>query len=136
MTPILSSRRVAALLIASALLLVVPSARAASIDTPRAADGGTDAEAAVEATALCPLCHVREGTTHREPVRATRAWRGVQLGFCSAACASEFDRNPTRYVTVADSLASAGDSTSAPDAGAGIFRGAAPPGPSASTTPT
>jgi hypothetical protein len=134
-TPIRSSLRVAALLIASALPLVVPSARAASIGAPRAAAAESDAPA-VEAAALCPVCHVREGTTHREPVRATRAWRGVQLGFCSAACASEFDRNPTLYVTVADSLAAARDSISAPDVGAGIFRGAAPPGPSASTTPT
>lgn len=65
-------------------------------------------------TAVCPVCRVREGTSAPEPVRAVREFEGVRYGFCSAACAAAFDRDPRAYLSAAGGAARApSDSVSA-----------------------
>ncbi|HEU4333863.1 MAG TPA: hypothetical protein VFT32_05155 [Candidatus Eisenbacteria bacterium] len=65
-------------------------------------------------SAVCPVCRVREGTSAPEPVRAVREFEGVRYGFCSAACAAEFDRDPRAYLPAAGGAAPApSDSASA-----------------------
>lgn len=54
------------------------------------------AEAAREA--VCIVCAVREGTTHAEPVRATRTHDGREYAFCSERCAREFAADPAAFV--------------------------------------
>jgi len=48
--------------------------------------------------AICHVCHVREGTAHPEPVRATRTHEGVEYGFCSEKCAREFAADPVAFL--------------------------------------
>lgn len=73
---------------------------------PRPAEGAE--------TAVCPVCRVREGTSAPEPVRAAREVGGVRYGFCSSACAAEFDRDPSAYLPAAGGAARApSDSASA-----------------------
>ena len=50
--------------------------------------------------ALCPVCHVDEGTNHPEPVKATRTHEGREFHFCSERCAGIFEKNPSRYRSV------------------------------------
>jgi YHS domain-containing protein len=65
-------------------------------------------------TAVCPVCRVREGTSAPEPVRAVRELGGVRYGFCSSACAAEFDRDPRAYLPAAGGASRApADSVSA-----------------------
>jgi YHS domain-containing protein len=59
------------------------------------------AMASTPAEALCPVCHVDEGTTAAEPVRASRTHEGREFHFCSERCAKEFERNPARYRSAA-----------------------------------
>jgi peroxiredoxin/YHS domain-containing protein len=82
-------RLVAPLLAALALAAVAPSLRAPHLTA--------DAIAA-PASAVCPVCRVKEGSNHEEPVKATRTWEGVEYGFCSEACAKAFDAEPAAYV--------------------------------------
>jgi peroxiredoxin/YHS domain-containing protein len=48
--------------------------------------------------ALCLVCHVREGATERETVKAVRSHEGKQYGFCNENCAKEFDTDPVGYL--------------------------------------
>jgi peroxiredoxin/YHS domain-containing protein len=50
---------------------------------------------------LCRVCHVKEGTTEEEVVKAVRTYAGVEYGFCSEHCAKEFDADPAAYVPAA-----------------------------------
>lgn len=78
--------------------------------------------------AVCPVCRIREGTTHSETVRARRTAHGVSYAFCSEACAEDFDHDPDRYLATADSLLA--HPAEAPR-GSGLFQDPIP-----STTPT
>lgn len=53
------------------------------------------------ATALCPVCAVREGSREPERVKATRVHAGASYSFCSAECARAFDADPAAYVPAA-----------------------------------
>jgi YHS domain-containing protein len=74
---------------AAALVLAVTMLLAAS-----------PAMASAPAEALCPVCHVDEGTTAPEPVRASRTHEGKEFHFCSERCAKVFEGNPARYRSV------------------------------------
>lgn len=63
--------------------------------------------------AVCPVCRVREGTSAPEPVRAVREFEGVRYGFCSAACAAAFDRDPRAFVAAARGSAPSSSDSSA-----------------------
>lgn len=54
--------------------------------------------AAAAREAICHVCRVREGTTHPEPVRATRTHEGVEYGFCAERCAREFAADPAAFL--------------------------------------
>lgn len=53
---------------------------------------------AAPATALCPVCHVKEGATEAEVVKAVRTFEGAEYGFCSEKCAQAFDLDPVAYI--------------------------------------
>jgi thiol-disulfide isomerase/thioredoxin len=69
------------------------------------AHAGDDADhpkaAAAAKRALCLVCHVKEGATEEEVVKATRTHAGVEYGFCSERCAAEFEADPAAYVPAA-----------------------------------
>jgi thiol-disulfide isomerase/thioredoxin len=48
--------------------------------------------------ALCRVCHVREGSTEEETVKAVRTHEGTTYGFCNENCAKEFDTDPIGYL--------------------------------------
>src|SRR5262245_15482187 len=56
------------------------------------------APAAGAEKALCTVCHVKEGTSEAESVRAERTHEGVRYAFCSEKCAKEFTADPAAYV--------------------------------------
>lgn len=64
---------------------------AASLIAPPAA-------AAAAREAVCHVCRVKEGTTHPEPVRATRTHEGVEYAFCAEKCAREFAADPAAFL--------------------------------------
>jgi peroxiredoxin/YHS domain-containing protein len=47
---------------------------------------------------LCLVCHVKEGASEEEEVKAWRTHDGVRYGFCTEKCAKEFDADPAAYV--------------------------------------
>jgi peroxiredoxin/YHS domain-containing protein len=49
------------------------------------------------AKAICRVCQVKHGEAEEEPVKAVRTWQGQEYGFCSEACAKEFDADPAAY---------------------------------------
>jgi thiol-disulfide isomerase/thioredoxin len=48
--------------------------------------------------ALCLVCSVKSGETEEEEAKAFRTHNGVRYGFCSEACAKEFEADPVAYV--------------------------------------
>jgi peroxiredoxin/YHS domain-containing protein len=56
------------------------------------------AGAAEKKTALCLVCHVREGATHEEEVAAVVVHEGKEYGFCNDGCAKEFRSDPVAYL--------------------------------------
>jgi thiol-disulfide isomerase/thioredoxin len=57
------------------------------------------ADSAWAAKAVCVVCALG-GEVKEEKVAATRRLDGVELSFCSAKCAAEFDQDPYAYVFV------------------------------------
>lgn len=60
------------------------------------AGSGLAADAAKKA--LCPVCHVEEGETEPETVKATSVYEGKTYGFCSEKCKTRFEEYPVAYV--------------------------------------
>jgi len=60
--------------------------------------GPVDNAFAAPATALCLVCHVNEGASEEEPVKAVRTYQGIEYGFCSDKCAKAFDADPVAYL--------------------------------------
>ena len=56
------------------------------------------AAVALGGKALCLVCHVREGATEEETVKAVRTHEGREYGFCNENCAKEFDTDPVGYL--------------------------------------
>jgi len=48
--------------------------------------------------ALCPVCHVMEGASNVETVRAERTHEGARYTFCSEKCAGKFVADPAAYL--------------------------------------
>lgn len=47
---------------------------------------------------VCLVCHVTEGASEPEVVKATRTHAGKGYGFCSDKCAKAFDADPVAYL--------------------------------------
>ena len=71
-----------------AMILTLAGAFASSA---HAADGA-------KKVAVCPVCHVREGSTHEEEVASFVVHEGKEYGFCNDGCAKEFKSDPIGYL--------------------------------------
>lgn len=59
---------------------------------------GALSAAAAPARTLCLVCKVKHGEAVEEPVKAVRTYEGTEYGFCSEACARDFDADPAAYI--------------------------------------